>query len=189
MSRAYRIRVRESLKKVLRAHDKVSTQLEILEVLPQDQMGQLLAEELERRGFERTGQTLVRKQDGVTVTVDPRTGTVTVQAEAAQQVNLEREREGHVYDDIGPGQKKAKEALREELKKDLEKEAKKEEGRLQTEVTNRLERQLADLRRELDQAVNRVTAEALKVKAAQLGQIKEITEDAETGSMTIVLEV
>ena len=33
------------------------------------------------------------------------------------------------------------------------------------------------------------TAEALKQKAAQLGQIKEMTEDPQSGSMTIVLEV
>jgi hypothetical protein len=41
----------------------------------------------------------------------------------------------------------------------------------------------------LNQAVNRVTAEALKRKAAQIGAIKEITEDAQTGSLTIKVEV
>ena len=86
MSRAYRIRVRESLRRVIRAHDRVSTQLELLEVLPPEQMAQLLREEL-------------------------------------------------------------------------------------------------------DQAVNRITAEALKQKAAQIGQIKELTEDPQSGSLTIVLEV
>jgi hypothetical protein len=189
MSRAYRIRVRESLKKVLRAHDKVSTQLEILEILPAEQIAQLLGEELERRGFERRGQTMVRQGRGVTVSVDCETGEVTVQAEASEKVSLEGEREGHSYDDAGPGAKKTKEALREGLKKHLESEAKKREAKLQTQVTDKLEGELTDLRAELDQAVNRVTAEALKTKAAQMGQIKEITEDAQTGSMTIVLEV
>ena len=56
-------------------------------------------------------------------------------------------------------------------------------------MTDQLEAQLGDLRQELDQAVNRVTAEALKRKAAQLGQIKEITEDPQAGSLTIVVEV
>ena len=37
--------------------------------------------------------------------------------------------------------------------------------------------------------MNRVTAEALKIKAAPMGQIKEITEDEEAGSLTIVVEV
>jgi hypothetical protein len=189
MSRAYRIRVRESLKRVLRAHDKVSTQLEILEILPPEQMAQLLGEELERRGFERRGQAMVRQQRGVTVSVDCETGEVTVQGEASEKVSLEAEREGHAYDDVGPRAKKAKEALREDLKKHLESQARKREAELQTQVTDKLEGQLIDLRGDLDQAVNRVTAEALKTKAAQMGQIKEITEDAQTGSMTIVLEV
>ncbi len=33
------------------------------------------------------------------------------------------------------------------------------------------------------------TYDALKEKAAQIGQIKEVSEDAATGSLTIVLEV
>jgi hypothetical protein len=37
--------------------------------------------------------------------------------------------------------------------------------------------------------MNRVTAEALKQRAAQIGRIRQITEDPEQGSMTIVLEV
>ena len=79
----------------------------------------------------------------------------------------------------------------------LKKEAEKEMGRqadaktsdLQTKVTDRLVQHLNDVREELDQVVNRVTAAALKRKAAQLGQIKEITEDAQSGSLTIVVEV
>jgi hypothetical protein len=189
MSRAYRIRVRESITRVVKAHDRISTQLEVLEILPADQMGELLAQELERRGFERQGDVLVREQEGVTVTVDRKTGTVAVQAEAAQQVELEAEREGRSYDDAGTHAARVRKELKEQAKKELEEQAKRETERLQSQVTDRLEGQLGDLRRELDQAVNRVTAEALKQKAAQMGQIKELTEDAETGSLTIVVEV
>jgi hypothetical protein len=52
-----------------------------------------------------------------------------------------------------------------------------------------LEGHLSDLQKELNEAVNRVTAEALKQKAAQIGQIKEVTEDPQSGSLTIKLEV
>ena len=51
MSRAYRIKVRESLRRTIRAHDRVSTQLELLEVLPPEQMAQLLTEELKGRVY------------------------------------------------------------------------------------------------------------------------------------------
>jgi hypothetical protein len=189
MSRAYRIRVRESVTRVIKAHDRISTQLELLEILPADQMGELLAQELEKRGFERQGAVVVREQDGVTVTVEPATGTVTVQAEGAEQVDLEAEREGRSYDEGGAHATQVKKELREQARKDLEEHAQRETARLQGAVTDRLEGQLGDLRRDLDQAVNRVTAEALKRKAAQMGQIKELTEDPQSGSLTIVVEV
>lgn len=41
----------------------------------------------------------------------------------------------------------------------------------------------------LQHVINRVTATALKRKAVQLGEIKQLTEDESTGNLTIVLEV
>jgi hypothetical protein len=189
MSRAYRIRVRESMDRTVRAEDSVCTQLEILEVLPADQMADLLARELEGRGFERQGDLLVRKQNGVVVTVDPRTGEVTAAAEGSESVKLEAETEGRSYDTAGPHAKEVRERLRRDLQRDLEKKAAEKTQALQGQVTDRLEGELRDLRQELDGAVNRATAEALKLKAAQLGQIKELTEDPQSGSLTIVVEV
>lgn len=190
MSRSYRISVRECVNKVIRAEDRVSTNLEILEVLPPEQMAGLLSNELERRGFRREGDgTLVRKAKGVTVTVDPAKGTVTVLAEAAEDVKLEGTREDRSYVETGPHAERVRETLREGLQRDLQKKAAEKESGLQAKVTDKLEAQLGALRQELDQAVNRVTAEALKRKAAQLGEIKEITEDPQAGSLTIVVEV
>jgi hypothetical protein len=189
MSRAYRIRVRESLKRLVTARDRVSTQLELLEILPSGEMAALLAQELEKRGFQRRGRALVRQEKGVTITIDPEAATVTVGAESAREVELETEREGRTYDDAGAGTKRLKKELQKQARQDLEEQARRETAALQTKVTDALEGHLADLRQELDQAVNRVTAEALKRKAAQLGQIKELTEDPQTGSLTIVVEV
>ncbi|HZU38832.1 MAG TPA: hypothetical protein VFA18_23085 [Gemmataceae bacterium] len=187
MSRAYRIRVRESLRRTLRATDRVSSQLELLQVLPAEDMAALLAEELKRRGFQEQGPKLVRQGGGITVTIEPASGTVTVQAEAADQVVLQGERQGAYYEDNGPGHIQTK--LRQAIQGELEEQAKAKQAELQKDVTARLEGQLADLQQELDQVVNRVTAEALKRKAAQIGQIKELTEDPQNGSLTIVLEV
>jgi hypothetical protein len=190
MSRAYRIRVRESVSKVIEARDRVSTQLEILEVLPPEQMAELLREELEDHGFQREGEVMVRHQDnGITVTVDPKTGVVTVQAEGEQKVDIHKEREGSAWDDVGAGAEQTRKVLKEQLKKDLQKDVERETEKLQKQVTDRLEGELNDLRRELDQAVNKVTGEALKQKAGQLGTIKEVTEDPQSGNLTIVVEV
>ncbi len=189
MSRAYRISVRESINRVVRAKDHVSTVLEMLEILPCEVMAEILATELEGRGFRREGKDLVREEDGVVITVDSETATVTVATEAAQQMELEAERIGYAADKDGKDAKRVRELTRQQLQQDLDAKAGAERDKLQTQVTDRLEAKLGDIRQELHQAVNRVTAEALKRKAAQLGQIKEMTEDPQSGSMTIVLEV
>jgi hypothetical protein len=181
--------VRETLNRVIRAEDHVSTQLELLQILPPEVMARLLRAELEKRGFKSEGDELVREQDGVVVTVDPATGTVTVHAEAAEEVELKGERTTWAGDEGGRDAKRAREAAKRDLQRELEGKAGSHREKLQSQVTDRLEAQLGDLRKELNQAVNRVTAEALKQKAAQLGQIKEMTEDPQSGSMTIVLEV
>ena len=188
MSRAYRIKVSESLRKVIRASDHVSSQLEVLRILPEENMAELIANELAQQGFEREGDECVREQDGVKITVHLPTGTIKVEAEAAEQLDLERERTGSAYDDEGPGAEQVRQRLQKELQSDLTKSADAKAGELQKQVTDRLEAELGDIRQELDRAVNRATAEALKIKAAQLGQIKEISED-ETGSLKIVVEV
>jgi hypothetical protein len=189
MSRAYRISVRESSNRTIRADDRVSTRLEVLEILPPEQMAGLLSAELERRGFTREGDALVRREKGVVVTVDPECGEVAVTAAGAERVSLESKQEGRAYDDVGTHAGKVREALREEARNDLEKKAEEQTAALQKKVTDRLEAALGEVRQDLDQAVNRVTAEALKRKAASLGSIKELTEDPQTGSLTIVVEV
>ena len=189
MSRAYRIRVKESLTRDVRAEDSIETQLEILEVLPPEQMAGLLADELEKGGFRRDGTELVKEEDGVVISVNAETGEVTVSAAASESTKVEGELHGRAYDDVGPHAGQVRENLKKELQKSLDKKVSDKQGALQTEVTDKLEGKLGDVKGELDQAVNKVTAEALKRKAAQMGQIKEITEDPQSGSMTIVVEV
>ncbi len=189
MSRAYRIRVRETLRRVIRATDHVSSELELLEILPQDEMAELLAAELIDRGFQRRGNLLVRQEDDVVVTVDLETGNVKVEAESSEDVKLEAEKGGVVYDRSRRAREEAKQALSDQIRQNLEREAERKREKLQADATDRLEAELAGVTSELDQAVNRATAEALKRKAAQIGQIKQMTDDPESGSLTIVVEV
>ena len=190
MSRAYRIRVQESLRRRIAADDAVCTQLELLEVLPPEQMADLLRDELQRRGFEDKNGRLIRASgDGLTASIDPKTGEVSVRARASEQLELAGQREGIAYDEIGPNRKNVEKALGQRLRQDLEEQAEHEQSKLQTKATERLAAALGDLEKELSGVVNRVTAQALKQKAAQIGQIKEMTEDPETGSLTIKVEV
>ena len=190
MSRAYRITVKESETRELRGSDEICTQLELLGVLPPESMGKLLADELKARGFTEADDGKLSRQDGnLTVTVDPCNGEVSVKSEVAEAVTIEAKREAAGYDDVGPGVEGVRERARADLKKDIDKKADRETERLQTQATEALEKHLAELQPELSQVVNKVTREALKEKAKQLGTVTEIAEDAQTGSLTIKIEV
>jgi hypothetical protein len=189
MSRAYRIKVSESLRKIIKGADGVSTQLEILHVLPHEQMAELLAQELHRRGFTDCDGKLTRERDGIVITVDPEEGTVAVSVSGSENLELEMEETGWAVAEEGRHAEQARADLRKKLQGKMEKVADSVEAQLQAKLTDKLEAHLEDLRKELNEVSARVTAEALKRKAAQMGRIKEVSEDPQSGSMTIVLEV
>jgi len=187
MSRSYRIAVAETLRRHVVVGDGVKTTLEILPILPLERMVALLAVELEAIGFELDGDVCRRDDDGVEIEVDLRHGTVTVKLGDEADISLRHEGSAATYD---PKQlEAAAEQRRAQLKRRLEVEADAQEEELRQKVSSALEAKLRDLQLELDAAVNRATAAALKEKAAQLGEIEEISEDAETGSLTIRVRV
>ena len=162
----------------------------MLEILPKEQMSELLRKELEKRGFAENGDgKLTRKDGNITVTVDPKTCEVSVRSDVAEDVTLESKGESVGYDDAGPGQAELRERLKKQLHEDLERKAAKAGEQLQGKATEELERKLCDLQPELGEVVNKVTREALKQKARQLGSVKEVSEDEASGSLTIKIEV
>ena len=91
---------------------------------------------------------------------------------------------------VGVGSlKELKAKLREEALKDIGHRVEQHRKKLQEKATEKLQGALAGVSQELDRVVNGVTREALKKKAASLGAIREISEDAEAGSLTIKVEV
>jgi len=190
MSRAYRITVKESSTRELKGSDEICTQLEVLEILPPEVMAELLKKELIHKGYtENPDGTLSREDGNTTVTVNPKTFEVSVKSQVGEEVTLESKRETFGYDDVGPGQQELRERLKKQLDDDIDKKAEHESERLQGQATAELEEKLCDLQPELSEVVNKVTREALKQKARQLGNIKELIEDEETGSLTIKIEV
>lgn len=117
MSRAYRIRVKESSRRELKGSDEICTDLEVLEILPPEQMSELLKKELKEKGFAEQDGKLVRKDGDVTITVDPKTCEVTVRSEVGEEVTLEAERTEQAYDDVGPGSKEVRERCRRNWRK------------------------------------------------------------------------
>ena len=188
MSRAYRIRISESLSRHIVVDDGIQSKLEILDILPPEQTAVLLERELEAAGFtkDECGEWVRVDDDGVEVRVDAKESTVTVRASADAKLELERERVVRAY---AENDAQSRERGHKALAAELEQEAEDHRQSLQAEVTEQLEGKLGDLRRELDQISNRVTSEALKRKAASMGEVQEISEDPETGSLTIRVKI
>jgi hypothetical protein len=190
MSRAYRITVKESDTRHLKAGDEICTQLEILEILPPEDMATLLKEELKKRGFEEQDDgTMLRKDGDVSVKVDPCSGEVTVKAETEETISQEARRDATGFNDVGPSEKSLRDRVKDQLKSDLDKKFDQEQSRLQGKATEELEKHLNEIQPEISEIVNQVTRDALKQKAQQMGTVKEISEDAESGSLTIKVEV
>ncbi|MEM8667872.1 MAG: hypothetical protein AAGG48_10175 [Planctomycetota bacterium] len=189
MSRAFRVTVKETVRRVIHAEDHVRTQLEMLEVLPCDQMMELLSKELVSLGFERDGTALSRTDGNARVVIRLEDGTVVVESASREDLEIEGKRSVRVFEESGKSEEQVRDLLSKQIQADVNEETQEKQSELQTELTDQLESQLADLRLELDQACNRATAAALKQKAAQLGQIKEMTEDSQSGSLTIVVEL
>jgi hypothetical protein len=145
---------------------------------------------LKNRGFEdRDDGTLVRKDGNLTVTVDPCSGEVTVSSRAEATVDIEVAKAGFAIDDVGPDQARLEKRLRDEAREGIDEEARRKTERLTSEASAALERHLEELQPEIGRIVNKVTREALKAKAARMGNVKEIAEDERTGEMTIKVEV
>jgi len=190
MSRAYRITLKETAIRDLKGSDEICTDLEILEVLPCEQMGELLKKELTEKGFAEGDDGTYRRTDGnVTITVNPKTFELSVRADVDEEVTLEARRHAGGYDDVGPSERATKAGLQEQLAKDIDAKAHEQTERLRGRASEQLEEKLRDLEPELSEMVNKVTREALKQKAKQLGTIKELHEDEASGSLTITIEV
>ena len=186
MSRAYRITVAESLSRHVQVDDGVCSNLEVLPILEKDRMGELLAAELVDKGFVRDGDEAVRKEkDGVTVKVNVKSGEVAITAEGHVDLKLETKRTAVVENPNSPDREKL---LRSQAQEQLAREASAEEESLRRKVTAQLEGKLKDLKGELDSVVNKVTATALKTRAAELGTVEEIHEDG-SGNMTIKVRI
>nr|HEX4316197.1 hypothetical protein [Kofleriaceae bacterium] len=184
MSRAYQIRVSESVVRTVHVEDGVASPLDLLPILPPDRMGDLLGHELEQRGFARDGHTATRTDlDGIVITVDLATAMVTVKlgakADVAETIDLTA-RVGNVQ--------AGEAALRDDAIRQLDDRIADRTEQLRREVTKKLEDKLADIRRELDEAIGRTTVAALTERANQLGSIQEIAED-EAGNVTIRVKV
>ncbi len=187
-SRPYRLGVRVTLDKVIVAKDSVQTKIDLPPILPSSERTEILTKVLREKEFkgENGSGILTRERGGVNIDIDPTDGNVTVSTEGDEDIHLEDE--GNLPA-CPPCAERAKESLREGLQEKLNKEADQKERDLQRKVTDRLEGALAEIACELEKTANQVTGTMLKRRAAQMGVIKSIEHNNETGEVKIVVAV
>jgi hypothetical protein len=164
----------------------VQSSLEMLPILAPERQAELLAAELEQQGFVTDGAVVRRKDpDGIEIAVELETAAVTVRLGADADLAESIERRANVGIER---QGDAEAALRDDVMRDLDERLSQRAEALRREVTQRLERKLGDLRKELDGAVGRATVAALTEKAASLGHIESVVSD-DAGNVAIKVKL
>ena len=188
MSRAYRIRVSRTLTRTLHVEDGICEELEILDVLSRERMSELLAAALEKRGFVRTSPEHavleLQVEPEISLRVDGASARLEARVAGESRVALERAVSRAV---AHPESGRA--ALERAVDQSLEAEAQREADRVRQGLSARLEDALLTARPLIEQALNEATAEALKIRAGELGEIESIEEDAEGGALVIRVKV
>lgn len=183
MSKPYRIAIAETVRRHIVVEDGIETRLDVLGILPHDDMSSLLEAELAKAGFQLEGGVASRTdEDGVTIRVDTKTRTITV------SMREEAEVEQTTHRVFSSEQKNPTERMREVVRAEAEGELDATQERKRRRLTETLEKKLGDIREQLDRVAVAVTQEALRKRASQIGEIESVEQD-ESGSMTIRVRV
>ena len=174
MSRGYRIAVPlQTARGTVTASDELCVDLDVLPILSEGEMRALIKDSLKEKGWRegKDGEMTKVLGDGATAVLDKDGKTVTVRLETTREVQ-------------GSGQ------TDQEAKASLDARSKEAEKEAKQKATQQLARAEPALRGELDDAVQKVYIEALKKKAAQMGQVESLQETKGTdGSMEITIKV
>jgi hypothetical protein len=183
MSRAYRIRWRDSRRapreQILSADQSVSgadsflMDLCVLEILPADEMDRLLREALEEDGWAEDGDgTLTRTfEDAVAQLAEDGQGII---------VSLE----------TGERRVAAQSTDRDDLQRKLEQKADQQRQALSEQATRELLRAEPEVRAAVQHTLQKVYVEALKQKAAAMGEVRSVQESRdERGELELTIQI
>ncbi|MEQ8819972.1 MAG: hypothetical protein RLY93_06980 [Sumerlaeia bacterium] len=190
MSQMYRIALKSSVKRTITASDSITYPIQLTEILPEDEMKDVLKERLRAHGFEEQEDGTFRKpgEAGETITVDLE------KMEAEASLSAERDMETEV-EATGSGgtrtfaQTEAQRVLAAKEQHAREMLGSKEKG-LQEDLTGRLEESEEGRMRDFNEILQETYAESLKRKARQMGEVMEVREGTtEDGQYELTIRV
>jgi len=185
MSLSYRVTLQVC--EVVSADDKTVHQLDLRDILPEEDMKDMLRQSLESRGFEEEEENkLVRREDGgEIITVDLETLELTTELESESEVK------GKV-DAWGDAESRQNARKQAEASAQSQANALLERGQkdAQRKVTQQLAAGEKERLEEMNQVLQDVYSEALKKKARQLGDVVDQYEGTnENGEYELVIKV
>ena len=193
MSQTYKVRVKQTIRDTVNVGREWRQKIDLLQLLPADRMGGLLALELEKDGWEKAQDGKVtKKHDQFDLEFDPVTRQLKIVYEQEQDIELDIDREIDVYDYLDDESRANQEGHRKVIR-EADAELKEESQLLEKEMLKELESTQDEMLQEIDQVmqdkVEKAQIEALKEKARSLGDIQSISENIEAGEVTIRVKV
>ncbi len=185
MSLSYRVTLQVS--EVVGADDKTVHQLDLRDILPEDEMKDLLRNSLKEKGFEEDedGKLVRKEESGETITVDMES------LELVTELEQETEVTGRV-DAWGDAESRSVAKERAEASAQRQADSILERGQkdAQRKVTDQLAKGEKDRLDEMNEVLQDVYSEALKKKARQMGDVVEEYEGTnEEGEYELVIKV
>lgn len=193
MSQTYKVRIKKTYRETARIGREWRQKIDMLLLLPADQMGNLLAIELEKDGWKKQSDgKLSSSRDQFELEFDPVTQQLKIVYEQEKAVELKVDRELNVYDVSDDSQRawqKGESLIHDEANQELSKL-----------VTDKSKELLSDLNASEDDLLNEIDEifrskvekahiEALKQKAKSLGEIQSVSENSEAGEVVIRVRV
>ncbi|MFT3713003.1 MAG: hypothetical protein QM817_35570 [Archangium sp.] len=170
--------------------DHAELDLRLLPVLEAKRLGEILREELEKRGWKKEEDgTLTKQIEQGTASLEVGSSTLKLVVGGKKSISAEASATGVVKETDADGQKAIEEKAGEkaDLKLSLERRAAKDE--LMRENLEKLEKALGPLKREADEVTASTTKRALLERAQQLGAIESVTEKRSGSNVEVIIQV
>jgi hypothetical protein len=200
VSYPYRVVVSKAIEEIVDAQDRIVTKVALTPILPEDAMREVVKDVLKARGWEEVpGEPKKLRRtgpDGEEQVYDLETHTVTTEVRAKDTIKKEK-----TVEVVGDAVRKEdveaeKDRLRVKASKDLEKrlavtdeERAERKQKLERDIAAKLEKGEAARKRDLNEALLDVYKEALKKKAASLGNVTSVKEEKRDGGREYELTI